>query len=148
MMIEVVVCNIYLPCHCERANRSRVRLHQPFFHLIANIIADEVGESNPHAILATTIVAFAFSSILTGAGYKAQCSIFIRQQERVTDGIILIHRADFLPARSLTSGHPHRLLPTTHPCRVRLLLPSPYKRVLTLARRCIGGVGVFLVITG
>lgn len=39
---------------------------QPFFHILASSIAEDIGEGNPRAILATTIVAFAFSSILTG----------------------------------------------------------------------------------
>ena len=43
-------------------------MSQPFFHLIANGIAEEMGEDNPRAVIATTMAAFAFSSILTGMG--------------------------------------------------------------------------------
>lgn len=42
---------------------------QPFFHILANTIAAEIGEDNPHAILATTVVAFSLSSILTGLSF-------------------------------------------------------------------------------
>lgn len=34
--------------------------------MIANAIAAEIGEEHPKEIIATTLVAFAFSSILTG----------------------------------------------------------------------------------
>ncbi|TVY46136.1 Uncharacterized protein LSUB1_G000015 [Lachnellula subtilissima] len=37
-----------------------------FFHKMAFTIQDEIGEDNPNAIIATTITAFALSSILTG----------------------------------------------------------------------------------
>ncbi|CDZ96940.1 vacuole protein [Phaffia rhodozyma] len=39
----------------------------PFFHILVNTITAEVGEENPHVIIATTMAAFAFSSFLTGA---------------------------------------------------------------------------------
>ena len=51
---------------CLRREHSYEYSTQPFFHLIANGIADEIGEEDVHAILATTVLAFAFSSILTG----------------------------------------------------------------------------------
>ncbi|KAG8968392.1 hypothetical protein FRC03_007589 [Tulasnella sp. 419] len=38
----------------------------PFFHLIVSGIIDVIGEDKPEEIIATTMVAFAFSSILTG----------------------------------------------------------------------------------
>jgi SulP family sulfate permease len=38
----------------------------PFFHQMAFMILDRVGEDNPRSVLATTIVSFAMSSILTG----------------------------------------------------------------------------------
>ena len=63
MMIEVVVCIIYFICVICRLICS---LRQPFFHIIANIIAAEVGEDRPSEVIATTLVAFALSSILTG----------------------------------------------------------------------------------
>lgn len=62
MMIEVVVC--------RRLPQSALllkRLHQPFFHILASSIAQQIGEDKPHEIIATTIVAFALSSVLAGA---------------------------------------------------------------------------------
>lgn len=41
----------------------------PFMHVIANKIADKIGDSNPDAILATTLMAFAFSTFLTGLAF-------------------------------------------------------------------------------
>ncbi|KAI1001576.1 Uncharacterized protein K3495_g6623 [Podosphaera aphanis] len=41
----------------------------PFFHTIAAKILEEVGDQNPSAVVATTIVAYASSSILTGATF-------------------------------------------------------------------------------
>jgi SulP family sulfate permease len=38
----------------------------PFFHIIANSIANHIGNEHPKDIVATTLVAFALSSILTG----------------------------------------------------------------------------------
>ncbi|KAG5981670.1 hypothetical protein E4U55_002706 [Claviceps digitariae] len=38
----------------------------PFFHNMAQKITDHVGESHPDAVIATTIVAYALSSIMTG----------------------------------------------------------------------------------
>lgn len=39
----------------------------PFFHIMAAGIVTQLGEENPRQIIATTMVAFALSSILTGA---------------------------------------------------------------------------------
>lgn len=39
---------------------------QPFFHILANMIGTEIGDSDPQAVIATTMAAFALSSILTG----------------------------------------------------------------------------------
>jgi len=39
---------------------------QPFFHILAATIARDIGEEYPREIIATTIVAFALSSVLTG----------------------------------------------------------------------------------
>ncbi|RPD58190.1 hypothetical protein L226DRAFT_466264 [Lentinus tigrinus ALCF2SS1-7] len=86
------------------ANGSMMIEVVPFFHLIANGIADEIGEENVHAILATTMVAFAFSSILTGLTF------FLLGALRL--GTLI----GFFPRHILVG--------------------------------CIGGVGVFLVITG
>lgn len=41
----------------------------PFMHVIANKIADQIGDSNPDSILATTLMAFAFSTFLTGLAF-------------------------------------------------------------------------------
>jgi sulfate permease, SulP family len=38
----------------------------PFFHIIAGEITTHVGEDNPSRIIATTMIAFALSSVLTG----------------------------------------------------------------------------------
>lgn len=38
----------------------------PFFHIMAATIAEEVGEDKPAEVIATTIVAYALSSVLTG----------------------------------------------------------------------------------
>ncbi|KAH9847094.1 sulfate transporter family-domain-containing protein [Lenzites betulinus] len=86
------------------ANGSMMIEVVPFFHLIANQIADEIGESDPHAVIATTMVAFAFSSILTG---------------------ITFFMLGALKLGSLIGFFPRHILVG-----------------------CIGGVGVFLVITG
>ncbi|OJT12151.1 hypothetical protein TRAPUB_11300 [Trametes pubescens] len=76
----------------------------PFFHLIANQIAEDVGEDKPHVVIATTMVAYAFSSILTG---------------------ITFFLLGALRLGSLIGFFPRHILVG-----------------------CIGGVGVFLVITG
>lgn len=41
----------------------------PFFHILVKIIIDELGDENPKAVIATTMVAFALSSILTGLAF-------------------------------------------------------------------------------
>ena len=38
----------------------------PFFHKMAFMILNRVGEDNPHSVLATTILSFSISSVLTG----------------------------------------------------------------------------------
>lgn len=38
----------------------------PFFHSMAQTLLSEIGEDNPRSVVATTIVAFAMSSIVTG----------------------------------------------------------------------------------
>lgn len=64
MMIEVVVSGgLVSTPHCT-SNSGTVL--QPFFHILANSIAADIGEDRPHEVLATTIVAFALSSVLTG----------------------------------------------------------------------------------
>ncbi len=44
-------------------------VYQPFFHILANSIAAQIGEEEPLAIISTTLVAYAFSSILTGLSF-------------------------------------------------------------------------------
>ena len=41
----------------------------PFFHIMAVEIVARVGEENPHQAMATVMVAFALSSILTGLAF-------------------------------------------------------------------------------
>ncbi|KAK0553107.1 hypothetical protein OC845_001387 [Tilletia horrida] len=38
----------------------------PFYHILVRKIIDEIGEDNPAAVIATTCMAFALSSVLTG----------------------------------------------------------------------------------
>ncbi|KZP23932.1 hypothetical protein FIBSPDRAFT_736539 [Athelia psychrophila] len=51
------------------ANGSMMIEVVPFFHIIAATIAQEVGEDRPAEVIATTLVAFALSSILTGLAF-------------------------------------------------------------------------------
>ncbi|KAI0077979.1 hypothetical protein K474DRAFT_1594928 [Panus rudis PR-1116 ss-1] len=86
------------------ANGSMMIEVVPFFHILANSIAAQVGEDNPHAVIATTMVAFAFSSILTGLTFLLLGALRL--------GTLI----GFFPRHILVG--------------------------------CIGGVGVFLIITG
>ena len=89
---------------------------QPFFHLIANSIAEEVGEDDPRAVIATTMVAFAFSSILTGE---------VLVNVRYCVGLTLVGaiRLDLLPSRRAQARDFDRLFPSAYPSWVRLALP-------------------------
>ncbi|KAJ3551621.1 hypothetical protein NP233_g13047 [Leucocoprinus birnbaumii] len=51
------------------ANGSMMIEVVPFFHMIANSIATEIGENHPREVIATTLVAFSLSSILTGLSF-------------------------------------------------------------------------------
>ncbi|KAL1925362.1 uncharacterized protein VTP21DRAFT_245 [Calcarisporiella thermophila] len=53
------------------ANGSMMIEVVPFLHLIAETIVSIVGEDKPHEAIATTILAFAISSILTGLVFLA-----------------------------------------------------------------------------
>ncbi|KIP03684.1 hypothetical protein PHLGIDRAFT_110510 [Phlebiopsis gigantea 11061_1 CR5-6] len=86
------------------ANGSMMIEVVPFFHILANDIASQIGEDHPHEIIATTIVAFALSSLLTGLTF------FLLGALRLGSLI------GFFPRHILVG--------------------------------CIGGVGVFLIITG
>jgi len=77
---------------------------QPFFHIIATSLASEIGENRPHEVIATTLAAFAFSSILTGLTFFLLGALQL--------GVLI----GFFPRHILIG--------------------------------CIGGVGVFLIITG
>ncbi|KAF5375834.1 hypothetical protein D9615_008236 [Tricholomella constricta] len=48
------------------ANGSMMIEVVPFFHILASDIAAQIGENNPKEIIATTLAAYALSSILTG----------------------------------------------------------------------------------
>ncbi|CAE6431990.1 unnamed protein product [Rhizoctonia solani] len=50
----------------EGANGSMMIEVVPFFHMLTTQIIAHVGEDNPQAVVATTMVAFCLSSILTG----------------------------------------------------------------------------------
>ncbi|PWZ03688.1 hypothetical protein BCV70DRAFT_21920 [Testicularia cyperi] len=41
----------------------------PFFHILVKIIIDELGDDDPRAVIATSMVAFALSSVLTGLAF-------------------------------------------------------------------------------
>ncbi|KAF9652510.1 hypothetical protein BDM02DRAFT_3089083 [Thelephora ganbajun] len=86
------------------ANGSMMIEVVPFFHIIATSLASEIGEGRPHEVIATTLAAFAFSSILTGLTF------FLLGVLRL--GVLI----GFFPRHILIG--------------------------------CIGGVGVFLIITG
>jgi sulfate permease, SulP family len=66
MMIEVVVSQTLIH---RRQNHYDISHTQPFFHIMATHIAQDIGEEKPYEIVATTLVAFAFSSLLTGMTY-------------------------------------------------------------------------------
>ncbi|KAI0337869.1 hypothetical protein BDW22DRAFT_1363648 [Trametopsis cervina] len=86
------------------ANGSMMIEVVPFFHILAADIASQIGEDRPHEIIATTIVSFALSSLLTGLTF------FLLGALRL--GTLI----GFFPRHILVG--------------------------------CIGGVGVFLIITG
>ena len=65
-MIEVVVRHL-VTLHFTTVTKHTPQ--QPFFHIMATRIAQDIGDNKPDEIVATTLVAFAFSSVLTGAAY-------------------------------------------------------------------------------
>jgi MFS superfamily sulfate permease-like transporter len=97
---------------------------QPFFHIIATKIANDIGENNPQEIIATTLVAFALSSILTGKSPPNQ--IFTKIPHTKTPLLGLA----FLLLGALRLG---------------ALLGFFPRHILV---GCIGGVGAFLIETG
>jgi sulfate permease, SulP family len=50
----------------------------PFFHMIVNGIIAELGEDDPQAVIATTMVAFALSSVLTGEQFEISRLLVLR----------------------------------------------------------------------
>ena len=66
MMIEIVVRRLRSHPLSAMPSENDPRLLKPFFNILANDITKIVGENNPQAIIATTLVAFSFSSVLTG----------------------------------------------------------------------------------
>lgn len=86
------------------ANGSMMIEVVPFFHILASTIARDIGDEYPKEIIATTIAAFALSSVLTGLTF-----------------FLLGH----LRLGSLIGFFPRHILVG-----------------------CIGGVGVFLILTG
>jgi sulfate permease, SulP family len=68
VMIEVVV-RIFLVLNFCLAMNVEILIRyivQPFFHILATDIAEQIGDEYPKEIIATTLVAYALSSILTG----------------------------------------------------------------------------------
>lgn len=75
--------SILSPLHCSTVINDVTRLFgfpiylinihsfhsQPFFHILASSIASEIGEDKPREIIATTLAAYALSSILTGLSF-------------------------------------------------------------------------------
>jgi len=86
------------------ANGSMMIEVVPFFHILANDIASQIGENNPREIIATTLAAYALSSILTGLSFFLLGALKL--------GVLI----GFFPRHILVG--------------------------------CIGGVGVFLILTG
>ena len=50
----------------ERERSFHFLSGQPFFHIMASNIADRIGSDDPVPVIATTLVAYSFSSLLTG----------------------------------------------------------------------------------
>ncbi|KAJ8516740.1 hypothetical protein ONZ45_g5982 [Pleurotus djamor] len=51
------------------ANGSMMIEVVPFFHILATSIAEQIGEDHPKEVIATTLVAYALSSVLTGLAF-------------------------------------------------------------------------------
>ncbi|KAG0696357.1 sulfate transporter family-domain-containing protein [Suillus ampliporus] len=86
------------------ANGSMMIEVVPFFHILAATIARDIGDEHPKEIIATTIAAYALSSVLTGLTF------FLLGYLRL--GVLI----GFFPRHILVG--------------------------------CIGGVGIFLILTG
>jgi len=89
---------------------------------MATRIAQEIGEEKPYEIVATTLVAFAFSSLLTGMTLTC---VFYPPAPHVTLPGVSFFLLGFFRLGSLLGFFPRHILVG-----------------------CIGGIGVFLIITG
>ncbi|GJJ14251.1 hypothetical protein Clacol_008515 [Clathrus columnatus] len=101
------------------ANGSMMIEVVPFFHILASTIEREIGGSDPKAVIATTMVAFALSSILTGLYIHVSAYI-----------ILTISGLVFLVLGFLNLG----------------VLIGFFPRHILVG--CIGGIGIFLIETG
>jgi hypothetical protein len=78
---------------------------------MATRIAQDIGEDKQREIVATTLVAFAFSSILTGMIYQSRYGWI----GPLTVRVISFHRPHVFSPRLFPTWFTHRLLPTAHP---------------------------------
>ncbi|OJA08461.1 hypothetical protein AZE42_05050 [Rhizopogon vesiculosus] len=105
------------------ANGSMMIEVVPFFHILATTIARDIGEEYPKEIIATTIVSFALSSVLTG-------------RSRVDFGCqVFTHTCDCAGLTFFLLGY----------LRLGVLIGFFPRHILV---GCIGGVGIFLILTG
>jgi SulP family sulfate permease len=115
---------------------------KPFFHIIANRIAADIGPERPREVVATTLVAFALSSVLTGASSyhvqvrsewltwswgvnRAELLLAGRAEARVADRLFPAAHPGGVHRRRRALPHDHRVsaLPAPHPtCCVRVLM--------------------------
>ncbi|KAF8896905.1 sulfate anion transporter [Gymnopilus junonius] len=103
----------------------------PFFHVLAMSIANQIGEDDPRAIIATTLVAYALSSILTGLTFFFLGALKL--------GVVV----GFFP-RHILVGYVKNL----QICgRVPMVSWDTFVLIFCFDR-CIGGVGAFLIKTG
>ncbi|KAG1796400.1 sulfate transporter family-domain-containing protein [Suillus plorans] len=105
------------------ANGSMMIEVVPFFHILASTIARDIGDEYPKEIIATTIAAFTLSSVLTGRshlGLIVACSL---------THVICVGLAFFLLGYLRLGG-----------------LIGFFPRHILVG--CIGGVGIFLILTG
>ena len=96
---------------------------QPFFHILASSIASQIGEDKPREIIATTLAAYALSSILTGLSFFLLGALKL--------GVIV----GFFPRHILVG------------C-VSFEYWAIFSNNLPCLFSCIGGVGAFLIETG
>ena len=112
---------------------------------MANSIAAQIGEDRPKEVIATTVAAYALSSILTG-GFFSHCLFSSAMSDLGT-----YRRLVVLLARGVETWDVDWVLPEAYPRWVRpffLTLSERTSAYLRATPRCIGGVGVFLIQTG